>query len=355
MGRFAVSVSAALSRLAALVLLASLWGTWATASAAVYTFTLLPPLPDSTESAGLGINDQGQVVGWSGTGEGAPLRATRWDGVTPVALASLYAGNSSTALDISNAGQVVGFSGSRATLWNDEVPTDLGTLGGSSSTAVAISRAGQVVGYSTLTSNNANDNHATLWNGLTAIDLGTLGGTFSSASDVNSAGQIVGWSVLPGNMGGVHAVLWNGGIATDLGLGYALSINDRGQVVGQSFEDAASSSGRATLWSAGTRIDLGTLGGSASTATDINNAGQIVGHSLLAGDVIGHAVIWLGAVATDLNTFLDAPTRDAGWYLNDAAAINARGWITGTAFNTLTNERRAYLIRPASHESSARH
>lgn len=349
MGRFAATVSANLARLAAFVLLASLWCMGSTASAAAYTFTLLPPLPDSTESTGLGINDRGQVVGWSGSGESAPLRATRWDGAVPVALTGLDWRDGSAALDISNAGQVVGFSGSRATLWNGGVPTALGTLGGSYSTAAAISRAGQVVGYSTLPGDNANYNHATLWNGLTAIDLGTLGGTFSFAAGINSAGQIVGWSVLAGNMGGVHAVLWNGGIATDLGLGYAFKINDRGQVVGQGFEDPASDSRHATLWSGGTRTDLGTLGGSLSTAADINNAGQIVGGSLLADNLIGHAVIWQGTVATDLNTVLDAPTRDAGWYLSDAVAINAQGWITGTAFNTLTNERRAYLLRPAWH------
>lgn len=348
MGRFAASVSANLWRLGALVVLASLCGMGTTASAAAYTFTLLPPLPDSTESTGLGINDRGQVVGWSGSGEAAPLRATRWDGAVPVALMGLDRRDNSTAFDISNAGQVVGFSGNRATLWNGGVPTDLGTLGGSYSTAVGISRAGQVVGYSTLPGDDANYNHATLWNGLTAIDLGTLGGTFSFAMGINSAGQIVGYGVLAGNTGGVHAVLWNGGIPTDLGLGYALKINDRGQVVGQSFDDPASDSRHATLWSGGTRIDLGTLGGSGSTATDINNAGQIVGGSLLAGNVISHAVIWQGTVATDLNTVLDAPTRDAGWYLSDAAAINAHGWITGTAFNTLTSERRAYLLRPAT-------
>jgi probable HAF family extracellular repeat protein len=348
MSRFAAFVSASLSRLRAFVLLASLWGMGTAASAAAYTFTLLPPLPNSTESAGLSINDRGQVVGWSGSGDAAPLRATRWDGAVPVALTGLDWRDNSTAFDISNAGQVVGQSGSRATLWNSGVATDLGTLGGTYATAWAISRAGQVVGFSALPGDNANYTHATLWNGLTAIDLGTLGGTFSSANGINSAGQIVGHSVLAGNTGGVHAVLWNGGIATDLGLGYALKINDLGQVVGQSSEDPASNS-RATLWSGGTRIDLGTLGGSLSIATDINNAGQIVGGSLLAGDVISHAVLWQGTVATDLNTVLDAAARNAGWYLSGAVAINAHGWITGDAFNTLTNERRAFLLRPAWH------
>ena len=348
MGRFAASVCANRSRLGAFVLLASLWGMGTTASAAAYTFTLLPPLPDSTESSGVGINDRGQVVGWSGSGELGPGRATRWDGAVPVALMGLDWRDNSAALDISDAAQVIGYSGNRATLWNGGVPTDLGTLGGIYSAAVAISRAGQVVGYSTLPGDNSN-NHATLWNGLTAIDLGTLGGTFSSASGINSAGQIVGWSVLAGNSGGVHAVLWNGGTATDLGLGYAFKINDLGQVVGQSSEDPASSSSHATLWSGGTRIDLGTLGGSLSAATDINNAGQIVGLSLMAGDLISHAFIRQDMVTTDLNNVLDAPTRNAGWYLSDATAINARGWITGTAFNYLTNERRAYLLRPAWH------
>ena len=103
------------------------------------------------------------------------------------------------------------------------------------------------------------------------------------------------------------------------------------------------------MWSGGTRVDLGTLGGSLSIANDINNAGQIVGTSLLAGDRISHAVIWRGTVATDLNTVLDAPTRDAGWYLSSAVAINAHGWITGTAFNALTNEQRGYLLKPAWH------
>ncbi len=353
MGRFAASVSANLSRtlwrLGALVLLASLWGMGTTASAAAYTFTLLPPLPDQTESSAISINDRGQVVGWSGSGDVAPSRATRWDGAVPVVLTGLDWRDNSTAFDISNAAQVVGSSGNRAALWNGGVATDLGTLGGSYATAWAISRAGQVVGISALPGDNANYTHATLWNGRTAIDLGTLGGTFSGARGINSAGQIVGHSVLAGNMGGVHAVLWNGGTATDLGLGFALKINDLGQVVGQSFEDPASISSQATLWSGGARILLGTLGGSVSTATDINNAGQIVGASFLAGNLISHAVIWQGTVMTDLNTVLDAPTRDAGWYLSGAAAINAHGWITGTAYNTLTNEQRAYLLRPAWH------
>ncbi|HEX6705588.1 MAG TPA: hypothetical protein VF169_12570 [Albitalea sp.] len=59
-----------------------------------------------------------------------------------------------------------------------------------------------------------------------------------------------------------------------------------------------------------------------------------------------HAVIWNGTVATDLNTFLDQATRDAGWVLLDASGINDRGWITGQATNELTGQGRAFLLVP---------
>jgi hypothetical protein len=51
-------------------------------------------------------------------------------------------------------------------------------------------------------------------------------------------------------------------------------------------------------------------------------------------------------VATDLNTFLDASTVNAGWALERAFDINARGWIVGDAHNTITNANHAFLLTP---------
>ena len=66
---------------------------------------------------------------------------------------------------------------------------------------------------------------------------------------------------------------------------------------------------------------LPSLGGSYGTAADINNAGQIVGYSNLAGDLEGHAVLWKGATApVDL-----AP----GYGESTASRINDRGQIIG--------------------------
>ena len=67
---------------------------------------------------------------------------------------------------------------------------------------------------------------------------------------------------------------------TDLGtLGgttsYATAINDRGQVVGNSPTIAGVT--HAFLYGDGAMTDLGTLGGTTSYATAINDRGQVVG------------------------------------------------------------------------------
>jgi probable HAF family extracellular repeat protein len=49
-----------------------------------------------------------------------------------------------------------------------------------------------------------------------------------------------------------------------------------------------------------TLIDLGTLGGSSSNPTAINNKGQVIGGSLTAGDLASHAFLYSDGTMTDL-------------------------------------------------------
>jgi probable HAF family extracellular repeat protein len=156
-------------------------------------------------------------------------------------------GNGSYAYGINNTGQVAGYSYtaegfSHAFITGPEGVgmRDLGTLGGNESHASGINNAGQVVGWSGIPEGYY---HAFITgpDGVGMTDLGTLGGKYSYASAINDVGQVVGWSSTA--TGEEHAFITgpNGVGMTDLNslvelpAGYVLidayDINNAGQAV----------------------------------------------------------------------------------------------------------------------------
>lgn len=85
----------------------------------------------------------------------------------------------------------------------------------------------------------------------------------------------------------------------------------------------------AFVWDSTTGMtDLGTLGGTLSYANAINDSGEVVGYSYLAGDSIPHAFIWTAAGGmVDLGTLPHGPT-------SYAEAINSSGEIAGEGDNS---------------------
>ena len=235
-----------------------------------------------------------------------------------------------------------------AAVWHDGTLIDLGVFpGGVNSQTVAISGNGLITGFS---ENGLIDPLsgqaeivAVLWEGRKAINLGTLsGGTESIGFGVNSGGEVIGLSNndVPDafSLGGfptqARAFLWQHGVMKDLGtLGgpdaFPNVINERGQIVGFSYTDSTPNPTTGTptqdpfLWHDGTMTDLGTLGGTVGTANWINQGGQVVGTSNLAGDATHHGFLWDEGNLIDLGT-LGGIRSEADW-------ISESGFVVGRA------------------------
>ncbi len=244
----------------------------------VWVWGRMLPLPTlgGNNSFAAGVNDRGEVTGWAenrvrdpscdtaGSGQVLQFRPVVW-GPAPGQLRELplLPGDSAGAATASNdEGQVVGISGScdqavgrysarHAVLWEHGMVRDLGNLGGVAwHTPMAINRYGHVVGFSNVSAADGGQlhEHAFLWtpeNGMR--DLGTLypGDVHSQALGINARDQVVGVSCTA-HFASCHAFVWENGRMSDLAqrvtggddlaVVQALDINDAGAISGQGYD-----------------------------------------------------------------------------------------------------------------------
>ena len=232
--------------------------------------TPLPTLGGNNGQA-LAINEQGQLAGIAetgtqdstcvGSGQVMRFEAALWSPTGQVQELPPLAGDTvGFALGINNQGQVVGSSGTcantnvagleagpRAVLWNNGAPINLGSLGGTiSATAAAVNDLGVVTGASDLASEMPGfpgvQIHGFLWTSAGGmVDIGTVGSDFSSIpTAINNRGQVTGASC--DDQGNCRAFLWQNNVMTDLNtlipadsglyLAFPFVMNDDGEIAG---------------------------------------------------------------------------------------------------------------------------
>lgn len=252
-------------------------------------------------------------------------------------------GDRSSAADINNSGQVVGWSytsGSQqehAFLYSNGSMKDLGTLGRDASYATAINDSGQIVGD---TADAEGWSHAFLYSGGSMMEL-IISGYSSRASDIDNSGRIVGDVYAFEEK--ITGFLYSGGSLINLGTFSGLTMNDLGQIAGTVYTGSETI---AYLYSGGKYIDLGSLGGRFAVASDMNDAGQIVGKGWNPAVSQGtRAFLYSSGSMIDLNNAL---ADGAGWTLLEAKAINNRGQIVG--IGTFNGQTRAFLLTPAEQQ-----
>ena len=322
------------------------------------------------------VNNRGTLAGWAETSQPDPFspfcftedcyiaHAFQWQGGVRTDLGALVDGASSLANWVSNSGLIAGVSENgaidpllpgfpqlRAVLWKNGHITDLGVLpeGGYESIANAVNSKGQVIGAALNAISDPNSlgtggyptqTRAFLWENGVMQDLGTLGGTDAMPQFINERGQVVGWSYTssaPSTCPNFAALATDSFIwdrrhgMQDLGtLGGTCTLvsglNNNGTAVGGYVNDDQIQ--RGFVWKQGTIRDLGgSLGGDFSSPVGINDHGTIAGWATLAGNASYHAALWRGIdEITDLGVL-------AGDDCSFASGINAKTQIVGSSLS----------------------
>ncbi|MBV9674632.1 MAG: hypothetical protein JO076_17655, partial [Verrucomicrobia bacterium] len=315
------------------------------------------PTPEGANSAALGINNKGEVVGYSFQGDDyrAFLYSPADQSLTDV---GSFGGKINAACAINDSGQITGYSQDRngnllAFISSPKQQlSSLGTLGrASTSEAFAINDNGAVVGDS----QSGNQSHLpVLFSAGMVQDLGIEGASqpdaLETAYSINDAGQIVGRHSAENNT--FHAFMIANGKIIDFPTlgganGEALAINQSGVVVGDS--DTRDGSTHAFVLEHSRLKDLGTLPDytNASYARGINKAGDIVGESDSANQK--RAFLYTKGHLVQLDKLTENLSETGLQSLDVAYSINDKGWIVGYG-TTSDNLSAAFLAMPETQD-----
>jgi probable HAF family extracellular repeat protein len=288
-------------------------------------------------SYALGINDSGQVVGYSDVTGNQSRHAFTWTGSGGmVDLGTLPGGAWSEGQKINASGEI---SGEAVDSHNRQVPvywsarTGFVALGEnqdpSGSYGYSINDFGMMTGQIYVGA-YVNAFYWRLGRGLRFVPP-LSSGIHMAAYDINNNTFIVGEGILPPD-GRWEAFVWSQAAGT-VGIGFvpgaystlAHAINDNNEVTGLGYLDVgAGAPTSAFYWKKGTRIEvMQTLGGVIGAGLDINLAGTIVGWSSNASEET-HAALWSNhtSVPQDLGVL-------PGGTISYAYSINSSGQVVG--------------------------
>ncbi len=305
------------------------------------------------------INSSGQVAGSyfagsSVTAENGGLHGFLWEHGkrTYLSLPPAYTGT--IVCGINNHEQIAGNLDdttdgavlvivSHAFFWKHGKMLDLGAPGSEKvSEARGINDKGEIVGRAYISGRPVEDDpaltehHAFVCRNGQFTDLG-----LGEADAINSKGQIAG--EIPGSVH-VNAALWIKGQVVNLGIwGSASAINNKGKVLIQN------ANVQPVVWQNWHIQLLPILSwAAATTAISLNNRGQIVGYAWSKQNHWSaqkqRALLWQHGSVYNLNSSI-AP--HCGWVLTSATGINDKGQIVGNGL--LHGQAHMFLLTPITY------